>query len=85
LATRVFSDEELAQLRGFPEITRDELIRFSTLTSANRASVDPGRGRSARNRLELAVQLCTLPWLGFVLDPTGHRALSKVSVAIPVP
>jgi hypothetical protein len=37
----VFSDEELAQLRGFPEITRDELIRFFTLTSANRAFVDP--------------------------------------------
>ena len=68
MATRVFSDEELAQLRGFPEITRDELIRFSTLTSANRAFVDPGRGRSARDRLGLAVQLCTLPWLGFVPD-----------------
>src|SRR6266487_2341547 len=67
-ATRVFSDEELAQLRGFPEITRDELIRFFTLTSANRAFVDPGRGRSARDRLGLAVQLCTLPWLGFVPD-----------------
>lgn len=37
MATRVFSDEELAQLRGFPKITRDELIRFFTLTSANRA------------------------------------------------
>jgi len=24
----MFSDQELAQLRGFPEITRDELIRF---------------------------------------------------------
>jgi hypothetical protein len=43
----VFSGEELAQLRGFPEITRDELIRFFMLTSANRAFVDPGRGRSA--------------------------------------
>ena len=58
----------VAQLRGFPEITRDELIRFFTLTSANRAFVDPGRGRSARDRLGLAVQLCTLPWLGFVPD-----------------
>jgi len=25
---RQFSEEELVQLRGFPEITRDELIRF---------------------------------------------------------
>ncbi len=68
MAARVFSGEELAQLRGFPGITRDELIRFFTLTSANRAFLDPGRGRSARDRPGLAVQLCTLPWLGFVPD-----------------
>ena len=68
MATRVFSKEELAQLRGFPEITRDELIRFFTLTAADRAFVDPGRGRSPRDRLGLAIQLCTLPWLGFVPD-----------------
>jgi hypothetical protein len=64
MATRVFSEEELAQLRGFHEITRDELIRFFTLPSADRAFVDPGRGRSAEDRLGLAVQLCTLSWLG---------------------
>jgi len=64
----VFSGEELVQLRGFPEITRDELIRFFTLTAADRAFVDPGRGRSPRERLGLAVQLCTLAWLGFVPD-----------------
>jgi len=58
----------LVQLRGFPEITRDELIRFFTLTAADRAFVDPGRGRSPRDRLGLAVQLCTLAWLGFVPD-----------------
>jgi Domain of unknown function (DUF4158) len=52
----VFSDEELAQLRGFPEIIRDELIRFFTLTSANRAFVDPAVGRSARDRLGLVAQ-----------------------------
>ena len=68
MATRVFSKEELAQLRGFPEITRDELIRFFTLTAADRALVDPGRGRSPRDRLGLAIQLCTVPWLGFVPD-----------------
>ena len=33
MATRdVFSAEELARLRGFPEITRAELIRYFTLT-----------------------------------------------------
>ena len=54
MATRVFSKEELAQLRGFPEITRDERIRFFTLTAAGRAFVDPGRGRPPRDRLGLA-------------------------------
>jgi hypothetical protein len=63
MATRVFPDEELAQLRSFPEITRDELIRFFTLPSPDRAFVDPGRGRSARDRLGLAVRLCTLLWV----------------------
>jgi hypothetical protein len=64
----VFSKEELAQLRGFPEITRDELIRFFTLTPADLAFVDPGRGRSPRDRLGLAIQLCSLSWLGSVPD-----------------
>lgn len=43
MATRVFSDEELARLRGFPEITAEELIRFFTLTAADVEFVDPGR------------------------------------------
>ncbi|HEX9354709.1 MAG TPA: hypothetical protein VF933_12960 [Streptosporangiaceae bacterium] len=35
MATRdVFSAQELARLRGFGEITRAELVRYFTLTSA---------------------------------------------------
>ncbi|MFI6910053.1 DUF4158 domain-containing protein [Nonomuraea sp. NPDC050394] len=30
--------------------------------------MDPGRGRGPTDRLGLAVQLATLPWLGFVPD-----------------
>jgi len=41
-----------------------ELIRFFSLTPADVAFVDPGRGRGPADRLGLAVQLCTLPWLG---------------------
>jgi hypothetical protein len=62
----VFSDEELAQLRDFPEINRAELIRYLTLTGADEAFVR--RFRTGRNVLGVAVQLCTLPWLGFVPD-----------------
>jgi Domain of unknown function (DUF4158) len=76
LATLVFADEELDRLRGFPEIGRDELFRFFTLTPADVAFVDPGRGRGPADRLGLAVALCTLPWLGFVPD--------RVSSAPPV-
>jgi hypothetical protein len=64
----VFTDEELEALRRFPDIGRDELFRFFTLTTADAAFVYPGRGRGPADRLGLAVTLCTLPWLGFVPD-----------------
>ncbi|MEV6866778.1 DUF4158 domain-containing protein [Streptosporangium subroseum] len=51
----MFSEEQLEQLRSFPEITGDELIKFFTLTSADLAFVDPGRGRGPADRLGLAV------------------------------
>ncbi len=65
-ARDVFSAEELAQLRGFPEVSRAELIRNFTLAPADEAFVRKFRGR--RNVLGAAVQLCALPWLGFVPD-----------------
>nr|WP_235204493.1 Tn3 family transposase [Nocardia otitidiscaviarum] len=76
MATRVFADEELERLRGFPEISREELFRFFTLSPADVAFVDPGRGRGPADRLGVAIALCTLPWLGFVPD--------KVMAAPPV-
>lgn len=40
MATRVvFSEQLLARLRGFPEMTRAELIRYFTLTSADEGFV----------------------------------------------
>lgn len=60
--------EELESLRRFPEIGREELFRFFTLTPADSAFIDPGRGRAPAGRLGLAVAVCTLPWLGFVPD-----------------
>jgi hypothetical protein len=68
VASRLFSEDQLEALKGFPDIDKDELIRFFTLTPADVAFVDPGRGRGPADRLSLAVQLCTLPWLGFVPD-----------------
>jgi hypothetical protein len=67
VATRdVFSEQEMGRLRGFPEITRAELIRYFTLTSAEEEFLRKFLGR--RNVLGASVQLCVLPWLGFVPD-----------------
>ena len=67
MATRdVFSAEELARLRGFPEITRAELVRYFTLTSPDVAFLRKFHSRV--NVLGASVQLCALPWLGFVPD-----------------
>ena len=47
----MFSEEQLEQLRSFPDIGRDDLIRYFTLTQADMAFVDPGRGRGPADRL----------------------------------
>jgi hypothetical protein len=78
LVAQVFTDEELESLRRFPEIGREELFRFFTLTPADVAFVDPGRGRGPVDRLGLAVALCTLPWLGFVPDDVASAPRAAV-------
>ncbi|MDT0547654.1 MULTISPECIES: DUF4158 domain-containing protein [Streptomyces] len=66
MAARVFSDEELEALRSFPAIGKDELIRYFTLTPADEAFLR--KFLRPQTILGTAVQLCTLPWLGFVPD-----------------
>src|SRR5256884_7416952 len=78
MATRdVFSEEELARLRGFPEAGRAELIRYFTLAPADDAFVRKFRGQD--NVLGAAVQLCTLPWLGFVPDDVAAAPAAVVA------
>ncbi|GAA3218645.1 hypothetical protein GCM10010468_42200 [Actinocorallia longicatena] len=56
-------------MRSFPDVGREELIRFFTLRRADLEFVDNrGRGRGPEARMGLALQLCTLPWLGFIPD-----------------
>lgn len=86
MATReVFSADELAQLRGFPEPARAELIRHFTLAPADEAFVRKFRGRE--NVLGAAVQLCTLPWLGFVPDDvlSAPAAVARLSERLGIP
>ena len=64
----MFSEEQLEQLRSFPEISRDELIRYFTLTPADVAFVIRVVGGDRRTGWAWPSSLCTLPWLGFVPD-----------------
>ena len=88
MATRhLFSERELAALRGFGEPSRQDLIRFFTLSSSDLGFV-AGRRREA-NRLGTAVQLCTLRWLGFVPDDVASAPAVVVQrladqVGVPV-
>jgi hypothetical protein len=67
MSTRFLSDEQLERLRSFPDIGREELNKYFTLTPREHGFLDaPGRG--PEGRLGLAVQLCTLPWLGYIPD-----------------
>ncbi|MFI7690095.1 DUF4158 domain-containing protein [Nonomuraea sp. NPDC049655] len=85
----MFTDEELARLRSFPEISREESIRFFTLTAADAEFIDPGRARGPADRLGLAGQLCVLPWPGFVpadvasAPPAAGRRLRQALPAHP--
>lgn len=76
-AHEVFSDAELDRLRGFPELTRLDLIRFFTLSPADAEFVSARRGD--QNRLGLAVQLATLLWLGFVPDDVEAAPVEAVA------
>jgi len=76
---RMFSEDQLERLRSFPDIGRDDLIRYFTLAPADIAFAGLGRGRGPGDRLGLAVQLATLPWLGFV--PGDVASAPPVAVA----
>ena len=67
MPVRFLSDAELARLSSWPdEIAEHDLITFFTLTSDDAAWLS-GNIR-VENRLGAAVQLCTLPWLGWIPD-----------------
>src|ERR687886_193929 len=67
MPTRYLSDAALARLVGYPEtIAEEDLVTFFRLEEDDLRWVREHRGGA--NRLGLSLQLCTLPWLGFVLD-----------------
>jgi hypothetical protein len=75
----IFSDEEIKRLRSWPgELGRNELIRYFTLGSDDRDWLSRA-ARGVGNRLGLAVQMCTLPWLGFVPDDVADAPPAAVN------
>ncbi|WP_206061017.1 DUF4158 domain-containing protein [Nonomuraea basaltis] len=70
---------QLERFRSYPDIGHDDLIRYFTLAPADVAFIDPGRGRGPTDRLGLAVQLATLPWLGFVPDEVSSAPAVAVA------
>jgi hypothetical protein len=65
MPVRYLSDPELARLAGWPgDIADEDAITFFTLPADDRVWVR-GFNRD-ENRLGVAVQLCTLPWLGWI-------------------
>jgi hypothetical protein len=61
VSEKMFSREQYEQLRSFPEISRDELFRYFTLTPAEVAVRGSGCWAGSADRLGLAVQLATFP------------------------
>jgi len=67
MPVRFLSDAELARLSGWPsELADDDLITFFTLTDDDLGWLGPNY--RYENRLGAAVQLCALPWLGWIPD-----------------
>jgi hypothetical protein len=71
----MFSAEQPEQLRSFPDIGRDDLIRYFTLTQADVGFVDPGRGRGPADRLGLAVRVSTALAVASTAGLVSHASL----------
>ncbi|MEV4019846.1 DUF4158 domain-containing protein [Nonomuraea angiospora] len=82
LATQFFSDEQMERLRSYPDIGREELIRFFTLTRKDLGfidNLDRGGGRGPAARLGLPVQLLAnqLAVYPGMLEQYGRRAQTR--------
>jgi hypothetical protein len=68
-------------LRSWPvELGRDELIRYVPLSSDDRCGWS--RPRAGRGTGGMAIQLYTLPWLGFVPDDVAAVPAAAANLAV---
>ncbi len=75
MPARYLSDTELARLSNWPgEIADEDTVTYFTLSADDLAWL-AGFNRE-ENRLGVAVQLATLPWLGWIrtISPTARWA-----------
>jgi Domain of unknown function (DUF4158) len=88
VATQFFSAAEIRRLESWPvEVGRDELVRYFTLTAEDVEWINAS-ARGTPAKLGLAVQLCTLPWLGFVpedIKAAPGVVVSRLAVQVGVP
>jgi hypothetical protein len=86
MPTRFLSDAEIERLEGFPEtIDRRDLARHFQLDSDDLRFVRQQNG--APGRLGIALQLCSLRWLGFVPDELSaapREAITAVAETLDV-
>jgi Domain of unknown function (DUF4158) len=86
MPVRYLSDPELARLSGWPdEIADEDAVTYFTL-SADDLSWLAGFNRQ-QNRLGVAVQLSTLPWLGWIPDDLAScptMALDRLAEALAI-
>ena len=86
MPVRYLSDPELARLSSWPdEIAVKDAVTYFTL-SADELSWLAGFNRQ-QNRLGVAVQLSTLPWLGWIPDDLAACppfALDRLALALAV-
>jgi TnpA family transposase len=86
MPVRYLSDPELARLSGWPdEIADEDAVTYFTL-SAEDVSWLAGFNRQ-QNRLGVAVQLSTLPWLGWIPDDLAScppMALDRLAEALAI-
>src|ERR1700710_402471 len=86
----ILCDREVEQLASWPEeVARSDLAAFFTLSIEDLRWVRSCRSRHAKpDRLGLAVQLCALPFLGFIpteLTATPTEVVECLAKRIGVP
>jgi len=86
MPVRYLSDPELARLNSWPEdIAAADAVTFFTLSADDLSWL--GEFNRAENRLGVAVQLSTLPWLGWIPDDLGacpRAALDRLGSALMI-